>query len=274
MGQRVMSLPISLMNTVATSGPTLGARLHAVASLADEDRDDARAVLRSILLDESEPKGLRTQAAEVLGSMQSVAARDILLEALVFGRTITDHGVRTAVVAALGHYRGGPVTETLLRFARHDATYTVEAAAARALGNQEPSEAVLSTLLETCRRPSWNDQFETAAVEALGTLGDPRGLEAAQHLARYGRPYRSRPAGIAAIGKIGGEESVRDEARRFLIDLLNDPQDRAVNAAIDALGSWGDASALAALEQYAEHTAYADRRQRALDAVASLRERD
>ena len=267
-------LPMAMRIHTAGAGPTLGARLHAVASLAGEDRDDARAVLRSILLDESEPKGLRTQAAEVLGSMQAVAARDILLEALALGRAITDHGVRTAVVAALGQYRGELVIETLIRFARHDATYSVEAAAARALGNQDPCEAVLSTLLETCRKPSWNDQLETAAVEALGTLGDPRGLEAALHLARYGRPYRSRPAGIAAIGKIGGEESVRDEARRFLIDLLNDPQDRAVNAAIDALGSLGDARAIAALEQFADRTAYADRRRRALDAVESLRERD
>ena len=95
-------LPPAMLVRSAREGPTLAARLHAVAGLTSADREDARAVLRSILLDGSEAKGLRKQAADVLGSMQSVAARDILLQALARGQTVADHGVRTAAVSALG----------------------------------------------------------------------------------------------------------------------------------------------------------------------------
>ncbi len=266
-----LELPASMVVRLAREGPTLASRLYAVRELAQHDRSDARGVLKDMLLDESAFWGLRCEAADALARMQHEQAREALLAGLREGALIREHRVRRAAVDALGRYRSPRVAETLIRLTRHDATYSVESAAARALGGQEVSDEVINTLLACAQKPSRGDVIRSAAVAALGDLGDPRGIDAALALAEYGQPYRSRPAGVAALGRLGQKGERRAEIRRALLALVSDPQNRTADAAVAALGVLGDEEAIPDLERFAGGVAPENRRRAARDAVAAIR---
>jgi aminopeptidase N len=239
-----MNLPEPMLLRQLKEGPTIAARVHAMRAFQDKDSADVRAVLRSILVDESVHNGLRRDAAAALGRMRREPCRDILLESLADGKAIKDHKVRAAAVSALGSYKHPLVAATLLRFAAKDLTYT--------------------------KKPSYQDQIRTSALSSLAALEEPRGLEPALALAAYGQPASSRPAAIAALGQLGKIESARTKVRTFLIDLLNDPQPRAQRAAISALAELADPKSLPALQAYADSSAPRDRRQSAKNAIDTI----
>lgn len=274
-----MNLPIAMQLAAALEGPTSPSRLYAIRFLADDDRDDVRTALETILHDASASVSVRSEAAGALGSMQKDAARDILLKALQPGRAITDHRVRNAAVAALGRYRSPQVAETLLRFAREDATYTIEATATGALANQLYTPEILGVLLQSAEKPSHGEVIREAAVRTLAHLEETAGIEAARRLAAYGQPDRSRPVGIDALARLArrldrekpAERALRKEIRDYLVSLLSDPQERSINAAINALATLGDAEAVGALELLAGSAAPADRRNAARDAIQRIR---
>lgn len=267
-----LDLPLAMLIAQASHGPTTLARLNAIAALSKRDEDAARKALREILLDEKLFYGMRNEAAASLGRMQTDSARDILCVALGNGNPIANPKTRRAAAAALGQYRGAQVTETLLRFAKSDPGYAVEAEASKSLGHQEPTDEVIQVLLVNANKSSWRDQIRTAAIEALGQLGDPRGIKPATELASYGQPFRSRSTGIEALAKLGREdEPSRDEIRMFLITLLHDPQERASRAAISALGELRDEKAIPDLEKLANSSAPKDQRDRARAAIDTIR---
>lgn len=251
-----VNLPIAMQIAAACDGPTSPSRLYAIRSLADDDRDDVREALEAVLNDESATVSVRSETAGALGNMQKDAARDILLRALRPGSAIADHKVRNAAVGALGRYRSGQVAETLLRFAREDATYTVEATATDALANQLYTPEIRETLLRNAEKPSHGEVIREAAVRTLARFEERAGIEAAQRLAAYGQPDRSRPIGIDALARLARrldrdkpeDRARRREIREYLISLLADPHERSVNAAIDALATLGDEEAVGALE--------------------------
>jgi len=265
-------LPTGMLTEQALHGPTTMARLGAIAALAKQDRDNARAALRQILFDEKTFYGLRNEAAKSLGAMQSDPARTILLEALANGTTIPNHKVRRAVVEAIGQYRHPDVAKALLRFAQGDPSYAVESEASKALGKQDPTDEVVSALVANAQKQSWRDQIRSAAVEALGNLGDARGIEPSMKLAAYGQPFRSRSTGCEALGKIARsvDERQRDEIRKFLVGLIRDPQERPARAAITALGAGGDDRALVDLRKFADSSAPEELRQAARGAIDAI----
>src|SRR5689334_6627316 len=202
--------------------------------------------------------------------MQQPAARDILLDALREGKAIADHHVRRAAVEALGSYRDPVVVPTLIRFARSDPTYTVEAIATEALGKQNQTDGIVETLIANAKKPSYRDQIRTNAVEALGELSAARGLALAMDLGSYGQPFRSRPTGISAVAKIGRSLDKKDDARQFLLKLLDDPQDRSASAAIRALGELGDDKAIPRLHAFADSSARKSLRDEAKSAIDAI----
>jgi aminopeptidase N len=267
-----LDVPLRMLIEQAQRGPTTMSRFTAIAALSKHDRANARDVLREILFDEKLWWGLRGEAATSLGKMQSDAAREVLLEALGNGNTVKDHKTRRAVVAAIGEYRHPNVAQTLIRFAKSDPSSAVEAEAAKALRRQDATDEVIEALLACAGKSSYRDQVRTAAVESLGMLGDARGIRAAMALGAYGQPFRSRATGLEALGRLGKDlEEKRNEIRDFLVPLLRDPQERAANAAIDALGAMGDEDAIPELERIAASSAPDDQRRRAREAIDNIR---
>jgi aminopeptidase N len=265
-----IQLAVSMLLAQATAGSTPRARYDAIAALATHDRDDVRASLKTILLDEKQHYSYRSEAAAALGKMHQDPARDILIDALAEGHAIKEPRTRKAAVSALGDYRNPKAVPTLLRFAKSDETYTVEAAASEALGKQDVSDQIVEALIANCAKPSYRDQIRTSAVKSLADLGAERGLQPAMALAGYGQPFRSRPMGIEAVGKIGETLDKKDEPRKFLLGLVNDPQDRAAVAAIRALGELGDEKAIGELKTIADGSAPQQQRDAARSAIDAI----
>lgn len=270
-----LNLPIGMHIAAAREGPTAPARLYAIRSLADDDRDDVREALSAILNDDKSSVGIRSEAANALGNMQKDAARDILLKALDESGPIADHKVRNAAVGAVGRYRSPRVAETLLRFARKDATYSVEATATNGLTNQLYTPAIRDVLLQNAAKPSHGESIREAAVRALAHFEERAGIDAAMKLAAYGQSDRSRPTGIDALARIARrldrnkpeEFAQRKEVRDYLISLLNDRQTRSIDAAIGALATLGDNEANGALDLLTRSSAPQNRRNAARDAI-------
>ncbi len=204
--------------------------------------------------------------------MQSDAARDILLEAVTGANAIQNHKTRRAVVAALGEYRDPRVAAALIAIAKSDPSYAVESEACKSLAGQDATDEVITVLIANSQKQSWRDQVRTAAVEALGTLGDTRGIEPSMMLASYGQPFRSRSTGFEALGKLGRDnEKSRAQIRRFLLDHIDDPQERSARAAIAALGEIGDEKAIPDLEKLSNSGAPKDLRDRARESIDKIR---
>jgi aminopeptidase N len=269
----VGELPAPMLIAMARGGPTPFARFDGIAALGTQDRDDARAALKSILLDEKRHETERSEAAAALGKMQQPAARDILLDALREGSAIADHHVRRAAVEALGSYRDPVVVPTLIRFAKSDPTYTIEAIATAALGKQTQTDQIVQTLMANAKKPSYRDQIRSNAVEALGALSAAGGLTLAMDLGAYGQPFRSRPTGIAAVAKIAHSHEKKDDARQFFLKLLDDPQERSASAAIRALGELGDDKAIPQLKALADGSARKNLRDEARNAIDAINSR-
>jgi HEAT repeat protein len=265
-----LDLPASMLIDQAKSGPTPMSRFNAIAALASHDRDDAREVLKSILLDDSQNYFYRTEAADALGKMHANEARDILLSALAEDHFVKEPHVRRAAIGALLKYRSPKVAATELRFAKHDESGSVEAIASDVLGEQEPTDAIINQLIANTKEPSFRDEIRSQAVSSLGEIGDERGLKPAMELASYGEAWRIRPPAISAVGKIGSAMKDKTEARKFLIGLLDDSQDRPANVAIRALGELGDEKAIDALEMIANSSAPESKRHAAQQAIDTI----
>jgi HEAT repeat protein len=254
----------------ATRGPTPFARYRAISALADKDRDDVRQALKSILIDESQDHTYREEAAAALGKMHQPAARDILLASLSTDQMIQQPRARRAAVAALGTYREPAVADTLLRFAKSDPAGGVEMAATDALGNQERTDAIVARLMENAKRPSYRDQLRENAIRALADLEEPSALQLAMELGSYGQPSLTRPSGIEAVAKIAKNLEDKSAARKYLLGLTSDPQERAAITAIRALGELGDDAAVPELESLAQSSAprrFRDTARSAIDAI-------
>jgi aminopeptidase N len=267
-----IDLPLKMIVAQAESGPTPRSRYDAIAMLADKDRDSARAALRSILTDENQDYTFRTVAAESLGKQQQPGARDILIEALGESHGIKEPKTRRAAVDQLGEYRHPDAAKTLLRYAKSDPAYDVEAEASTGLGLQDRTDEIVQQLLANCETKSYRDQIRIAAVEALANLGDPRGIEPAKKLASPASGYRARPRGIAALAKLaqGQDQKIRDDVRKFLLPMIHDPIDRAAGAAIRALGELGDEKAVDELQRFAESSADEHLRKDAREAIDAI----
>ncbi|MBN1491177.1 MAG: HEAT repeat domain-containing protein, partial [Phycisphaerae bacterium] len=265
-----LNLPRPMLVREARQAPTVPARLYAIRALAQIDSDPARRALQEVMLDEQEYWGTRAEAAESLGSMQQQAARDMLAEALADSSTLREHRVRRAAVSALGTYRDTIAAETLLRYAEADVSYGVEAAATSGLGNQTPADAIIERLVANTAKASYRDRIRTAAIQALAELRAPQGLEPARQLAAYGAPYRSRATGIRALATLARNTDSAADVCDFLVGLLADSQEAAVDAAIDALAVLADKGAIRPLQTVVDSSASKERRDRARKAIDTI----
>ena len=228
----------------ALRGTTPFARYRAIAVLAEKDRDEAREALKSILLDEKQHHTYREEAAAALGKTKHDEARDILLAALSGDQMIKEHKTRRVAVAALGEYRSPAVEQTLLRFAKSDPTYTVEATATERSASRHQARRSSRSSWPTRNASHIEISFASTRSTRLANLEEPNALKLAMELGEYGQPFRSRGSGIEAVGKIAKNLEKKDEARKYLLALINDPQDRPALAAIRALGELGDDAAV------------------------------
>jgi aminopeptidase N len=215
-------------------------RMLAAGPLGKLDDPPTTRALAETLAKDGEFWGVRAEAAEALGKLRS----DEAFEALAANAGTKHPKVRRAIARALGKWKTVKAAELLKKTALRDASYLVEAEAARALGATKHASA-LDTLVEILDRPSWADVIRIGAVDGLANLRDDRATPHVLARTRYGVSPRGRRAAIMALPKLSSDRRTRET----LEDMLDadDPYLRV--DVVRALGELGDVKARGALQR-------------------------
>ncbi len=237
LGSVKAEVPADLLRNQIATAPSARGRLLAARALAHQDDPASTKALASTLANDDEYWGVRAEAASSLGELRSNEAFEILAKAVS-----TEHAkVRRAVVAALGKFKTSKSAEILKKIALRDASYLVEAEAARALGTTRQA-AAFETLIDVLDRPSWADVVRAGAIDGLASLRDERAIPHVLARTRYGVSVRGRRAAVLALPKLGSDRRTREtleellesadpylrvDVARALVDLA-DPKSRGV----------------------------------------------
>ncbi len=187
--------------------------------------------------------GVRATAADSLGQLGGPAAAKKLFEALDSAK---EPWLRARIVAALGSFKDDAAVDAKLRtISEHDTYFRPRAAALQALGKLKAPGA-LEVLEATIAGDSPDDFLRNAALRSLGALGDDKAVPVLREWAVPGKKIPSRTAAIDSLAKL--EKSNKDITRQ-ISSYLTEPQFPIRMAAVFALGSRADVSAIPALEE-------------------------
>jgi aminopeptidase N len=247
------------------SDPDVTGRIRAAQGLGKLGTPAAREALARAVR-EDRFWGVQAEAAKALGSMKTSAARDALIALL----DIPHPKARRAVVEALGEFRNDERAAEALRpiTERGDASYFVEAEAAKSLGRIRSTRAH-DAITAALGKDSWNEVIRARALEGAGESRDERLLPVVMEWTLAGKPIPARAAAITALEHLGKE---KDEAVDRLIDLLDDPHLRITTRAVATLRERKEERAVPALERLADRHLDGRVVRTAREAVRAIRE--
>ncbi len=238
LGDISLRAPADMLRAQVAKAPTARGRWLAAHALAKHDDPTTRAALVARLEDEAEFWGVRATAAETLGILRGKES----FAALAENAYVTHPKVRRAVVSALGRFRTAAAAETLRPLALRDASFLVEAEAARSLGKTKQASA-FDTLVDVMDRPSWADVIRVGAIDGLAALRDDRAAPHVLSRLRYGHATRARRAAILAVPKLMSDR----RGREALEELLEDDDPHLRIDVVRALTEYGDGKSRPAL---------------------------
>src|SRR5467141_3023400 len=220
----------------------LADRAEAVQALAKLKNDDDAVAALGSALNADKTWGLRDIAADALGRIGNAAAGKQLLDAL---NSNEQPYVRKNIVAALGNIKDEPkVAAKLSAIASDDASYRARANALQSLGKLKAANAFV-VLTAAVNADSPDDFLRNAALRSLGYLGDDKGVPLLREWAAPGKAIETRIAAIASLGRL---EKSNKEITAQIAGYLTEPHYPIRYAAMRALGSRGDPSAIPALQ--------------------------
>jgi aminopeptidase N len=192
---------------------------------------------------------VQAAAAKALGAMRTPEARDALLRSI----GVRHPKARRGVVAALGQFRGDErVLEAVAPLAKRDQSWFVEGEANRTAGKLRlPGSYRL--VMANIGRESFLQAVRVGCIDGLVELREERGLEAIAEWVPYGKPVRSRPPALLALGRLapffdGRKKQVADDVSAY----LDDPDFRVRTAAANTLRALRDPSFAPLLDRMAE----------------------
>lgn len=220
----------------------LADRADAAVTLGKLKGDDEAAAALGESLRNDKTQGVRLVAAEALGDLNSPAAAKQLLNAL---EGATEPELRSTIVQALGAFKeNAEITAKLESIANQDASYRARAAALGAIGRMKSPKA-LETLVGAAKGDSPDGFLRNAAMRGLGSLGDDKAVPLLREWAMPGKEIQSRQAAISSLAQLQKDNK---EITSQIAGYLGGQDFPLRIAAIFALGSRGDASAIPALE--------------------------
>ena len=203
--------------------------------------DEAAAALGSALRNDK-GRGLRIVAARSLGDLGSPAAAKELLDSL---SSTTEPDLRSAIVQALGFFKdNAEVSAKLEVVAKKDDSYRAQAAALQAVGKMKCAGAY-EILVTAVAGESPDGYLRESALRGLGSLGDDKAVPLLREWAMPGKDFDSREAAIGSLARLKKDDK---EITQQIAGYLNESHFPIRIAAIFALGTRGDASAIPALE--------------------------
>lgn len=181
----------------------------------------------------------------------------LLVEALRDAHRVERRNAARSALARLAS--AGRVSETLADLAARDPDRDVRILAATALGESDRARAGLEALLQATEDP--DVAVAAAAVESLGSMGDPRALDRLAELAAGDDPWL-RSAAVVALGALEHEAALP-----VLVQALADPI--SSEPAARALERLGDVRTLDAVRPLLDHD-HPRVRRHALDAAVTV----
>jgi aminopeptidase N len=217
-------------------------RADAVVALGKMRNDEEVVAALGDALRNDKAWGVRATAADTLGQLGAASACKLLLAAL---DSKDAPWVRSRVVSALGGFKDDPaIVVKLNSVAIHDDSYRARAAALQALGRLKAPSA-LATLDAAVTADSPDGFLRNSALRSLGSLGDDKAVPLLLQWSVPGKPIDSRAAAINSLARL---QKDNEDITKQIADYLTEPHFSVRMAAIYALGSRGDASAVPALE--------------------------
>ncbi|HTZ31047.1 MAG TPA: M1 family aminopeptidase [Methylomirabilota bacterium] len=203
--------------------------------------DEAVAALGSALRNDK-GRGVRIVAARELGEVGGPAAAKELLGSL---SSTSEPELRASIVQALGSFKDNTEVATRLEtLAKSDDSYRARAAALNAIGKLKPAGAY-EILVAAVGSDSPDGFLRNAALRGLGSLEDDKAVPLLREWAMPGKEFDSREAAISSLARLKKDDK---EITQQIASYLNEPHFPIRIAAIFALGTRGDATAIPALE--------------------------
>lgn len=158
--------------------------------------------------------------------------------------------VRRAAVVGLGSFKDEAVAELLAGIVSGDSEKSVfvKADAAAALGRTKSPKA-FDVLKDALAVESWNQTIRVGVLNGLAELGDERGIELAADFSGAAKPFYSRPAAIAALGKLGSSSPKAVEHLHNLADTEDAQQFTLFMALVGAMGESKSAQSVPVLHK-------------------------
>jgi aminopeptidase N len=217
------------------------------------DRADAAAALGNVHDNEAVVKalgdaarhdkfwGVREEALRALGRLNSPPAKKDLLAAV----SNEQPWVRTVAVEQLGKFHDDEeIAQRLEKIYKDDRAYSVRGAALQSLATDKApnAEAILEQAL-TVSSPE--DVLRSAALHAMGSLGDNAAVPALIEWSSPGKPSSLRGIAIASLGRA---DLKNHDITSRLIEYLKEASFDIKFAAVFALGHRGDPAAIEPME--------------------------
>ncbi len=220
----------------------LADRAEAIQALAKLKNDDEVVTALGNALNTDKAWGVRDIAADALGRIGNAAAGKQLLDAWNVNELPY---VRNHIAAALGSIKDeAKIVAKLSAIASDDTSYRARANALQSLGKLKVASA-FPVLTEAVNADSPDDFLRNAALRSLGFLGDDRSAPLLREWSAPGKAIETRQAAIASLGRV---EKGNKEITAQIAGYLTESHYPIRYAAIRALGSRGDASAIPALQ--------------------------
>jgi aminopeptidase N len=217
-------------------------RADAVVALGKLKNDEEVVTALGEALRNDKAWGIRATAADTLGKLSDAGASKLLLAAL---DSNDKPWVRSRVVSALGNIKDdAAVAAKLNSVARQDDSYRARAAALQALGHLKGAD-VFATLTVAVADDSPDGFLRKAALRSFGSLGDDKAVPLLLQWAAVGKPIDSRTAAINSLGRL---QKDNQDITKQIAAYLTEPHFSVRMAAIYALGTRGDDTAIPALE--------------------------
>ncbi|HBS28138.1 MAG TPA: hypothetical protein DEB06_01515 [Phycisphaerales bacterium] len=258
-----VEIPAGWLRNQLTTQRSIASRLDAALFVKGKAGAATERALASVLMDPTEFHSVRSAAARALGDL---SADDALADALERG--IDDARPRDAAITALGRVGGPRAPELLARLADDESeSYACRSAAFEGLGKRG-SASHLPIFARGLASSSQHEQVRTGALNGLRDLRLPEGLDMVIPLTQFGNLNRVRPVAIRALADLS--EFDKRKAFDAIAPLLYDSEDRARDAAIEALVKVKDDRGLDALDRLASTTTHEPTRELAKKARADL----
>jgi aminopeptidase N len=260
--------PASWTLGAVASAPTHAARRQALAAAAKAGTPGVLAALEAIARDDRARHTIREDAIESIADLGTPEAKRLLVALARAG--FAEPRVRRAAVGALA--KADPAEAKAIctgilvpaSGAAAETSYGVRAEAIDVLRRLEAKDAIDAVRAQVAV-PSHNEAIAGAALRFLARYGDAKDVDAVKARTALGIPDRARPEAVDALATLAErlDAEGRVDAERFLLALVEDPEERTAMSAASALAELRCKAALDRLRAMAGHDRDPARRRRA-----------